>query len=128
MLKFNLNINLILATFWDMGHFTIHEDNILWKYHQNRTRGLRKNQLFPILCVIKLYKSYFLGYFRYSAVLLLYRTYTTQFIRYRKGGLMTVDGCWKFAIFNQNSNLYTLRNWQKLKKKFMTCMRLELGT
>ena len=30
---------------------------------------------------------------------------------------MTVDGCWKIAIFNQNSNLHTLetdKNWKKV--------------
>ena len=30
---------------------------------------------------------------------------------------MTVDGCWKIAIFNQNSNLYTSETDKNLKKK-----------
>ena len=66
MLKFYLYINLILATFWDMGYITMHEDNILWKYHQNWTREIWKIQIFVFFYLIKVYKSKFLTYFRHS--------------------------------------------------------------
>ena len=100
-----------------MGHFTIHEAYIFWKYYQNWTRDFEIRVNFVFFCLIKLYKNYFLTHFRYSPVLLLNRPYKTQFFNYKKGGLMTVDGCWKIAIFNKNSNLHTLKNWQKLEKK-----------
>ena len=61
-----------------MGHFTIHEANIFWKYYQIWTRDLETMANFVFFCLIKLYKNHFLTHFWYSPVLLLNRTYKTQ--------------------------------------------------
>ena len=100
-----------------MGHFTIHEAIIFWKSYQNWTSDFENRVNFVFFCLIKLYKKHFLTQFRYSPVLLFNRTYKTQFFKYRKEGLMTVDGCWKIAIFDQNSNLYIPETDKNLKKK-----------
>ena len=116
-LKFFTYIHKILAKFWWLLYNTIYGANILLKYFWFWTREFWKTSKFQIFYLIKVALLSFLTYFRYSPVLLLNRTYITLFFNTRKGGLMTVDDCWKIAIFNQNSNLYTLRNWQKGEKK-----------
>ena len=69
--KFYIDVDLILAIFWDMVCITIHEDYKVWKYEQNWTREFWVKGFFQFFYLIEAGLFQFLTYFRYSALLVL---------------------------------------------------------